>query len=182
MNISACPNVRLIFDKRSGGQAYCLIPALLVLDNHSMPEQPHATNTSCHQLSFNAVKVYEITTFICLHIVWLLYFQRSPSFKIFWEHCYESWKADLLKTWYSRRDCTDNQPHPDLFKKFQFTVFAFYCCFISVTSRHCSPDSCRFMEMRISKIFKEWQEQLQVGSDLLCCSSYKWHLPNWFAC
>lgn len=84
LNINPPPKVRPIFDKCSGGQTYWIISALLVLDNHSMPEQPHAKNTSYHHLSFNAVKVYKTT--ISVHFCtsdYCLYFQRSPGFKIF---------------------------------------------------------------------------------------------------
>lgn len=133
-----------------------------MLDNHSMPEQLPAMNTSCHQLSFNAIKVYKITIFICLHMSdYCLHFQRSPSFKIFFESIVMK-HGELISSKHGTRDCTDTKPHPDLFKKFQFTVFAFDCWFISATARHCSPDSCKFTEMRISKTFKEWQEQVQL--------------------
>lgn len=112
---------------------------LKALGNHSVPEQSHATNSSCHQLSFNDINVYKIAAFIHLHKSdYFLSLQGNPSF-----NCFEG--ADL-KTW-----CSIAHINSCIltFKKFQFIASAFYHCFISVTSRHYSPDCCRFTEMRI---------------------------------
>lgn len=67
---------------------------LKALDNHSVPEQSHATNSSCHQLFFNDINVYKIAAFIHLHKSdYFLSLQGNPSF-----NCFEG--ADL-KTWCS---------------------------------------------------------------------------------
>lgn len=113
-----------------------------------MPKQPHDIS---FPLKLPRYKTLQLS-FIFIRLISICIFREIQALRSFSDHYYESWGADVLETWDSRRDCTDNWSHLDLLKKFHFTLFAFYCCFCSVTSRHYSPDRYRFIETRISHL------------------------------